>query len=86
MSHASAETSKKPSSREAATHRKDSEKSAEPAKRMANGMDREEMIAVAAYYLAEHRGFDGGDPLADWLAAEADIDAAFNNAKQSVVH
>lgn len=32
------------------------------------------MIAEAAYFLAEHRGFDGGDPLQDWLAAEAEIE------------
>ncbi len=32
------------------------------------------MIAEAAYYLAEHRGFQGGDPQQDWLAAEAEID------------
>lgn len=31
------------------------------------------MIAVAAYYRAEHRGFDGGDPSNDWLEAEAEI-------------
>lgn len=35
---------------------------------------RHHMIEEAAYFLAEHRGFDGGDPLRDWLAAEAEID------------
>ena len=35
---------------------------------------REHMIAEAAYYLAEHRGFQGGDPVRDWLQAEAEID------------
>ncbi|WP_297504430.1 DUF2934 domain-containing protein [Ferrovum sp.] len=40
-----------------------------------NGLDREEMIAVAAYYRAERRGFNGGDTLADWLEAEAEVDA-----------
>ena len=33
-----------------------------------------EMIAVAAYYRAEHRGFSEGDPVADWLEAEAEIE------------
>jgi hypothetical protein len=28
------------------------------------------MIAEAAYYLAEKRGFQGGDPVLDWLEAE----------------
>jgi hypothetical protein len=32
------------------------------------------MIAEAAYYRALARGFSGGDPLADWLEAEAEID------------
>jgi hypothetical protein len=33
------------------------------------------MIAEAAYFRAEQRGFAPGDDLADWLAAELDIDA-----------
>lgn len=32
------------------------------------------MITEAAYYLAERRGFSGGDMAEDWHAAEADID------------
>lgn len=35
--------------------------------------DRRRMIAEAAYYRAAARGFQGGDPVADWLAAEAEI-------------
>lgn len=31
------------------------------------------MVAEAAYYRAEHRGFEPGHELEDWLAAEADI-------------
>lgn len=34
---------------------------------------RHHMIEEAAYFLAEHRGFEGGDPLQDWLVAEAEI-------------
>lgn len=41
----------------------------------ANGEDRHNMIATAAYYRAERRGFNGGDETEDWLAAEAEIDA-----------
>ena len=33
------------------------------------------MISDAAYYRALSRGFSGGDPLQDWLTAEAEIDA-----------
>jgi len=32
------------------------------------------MIAVAAYYLAEHRGFAPGGELDDWRRAEQQID------------
>jgi len=32
------------------------------------------MIAEAAYYLAEQRGFEIGHELDDWLAAEADVE------------
>jgi len=35
---------------------------------------RQQMIAEAAYFLAEKRGFTGGDPAADWLYAEDQID------------
>ncbi len=32
------------------------------------------MVAVAAYYRAEQRGFSGGSEVEDWLAAEADVE------------
>jgi DUF2934 family protein len=35
---------------------------------------REAEIATAAYYRAEHRGFAPGNELADWLAAEREVD------------
>jgi len=34
---------------------------------------RHRMIAEAAYFMAERRGFSGGDPVQDWLEAEAGI-------------
>ncbi|MDH3276164.1 MAG: DUF2934 domain-containing protein [Gammaproteobacteria bacterium] len=36
---------------------------------------RHEMIAKAAYYRAEKRSFQGGDPVADWLFCEKQVDA-----------
>jgi hypothetical protein len=39
-----------------------------------SGEERRAMIARAAYGLAERSGF-AGDPVADWLAAEREIDA-----------
>jgi hypothetical protein len=44
--------------------------------RTGNGQDREEMIAIAAYYLAERRGFDESDPTQNWLDAEYEIDSS----------
>lgn len=35
---------------------------------------RRERIAEAAYFRAEKRGFRGGDPVADWIAAEHDVE------------
>lgn len=37
------------------------------------GYPQEEMIAVAAYFRAEQRGFAPGDELADWFQAEAEL-------------
>jgi Protein of unknown function (DUF2934) len=39
---------------------------------------REEMIRIAAYYLAQERGFAPGAEMDDWLAAEIAIDANLN--------
>ena len=36
--------------------------------------ERHEMIAVAAYYLAEQRGFPGEGAMDDWVHAERQID------------
>jgi len=33
----------------------------------------QQMIAEAAYYIAEQRGFVPGNEVADWLQAEADM-------------
>jgi Protein of unknown function (DUF2934) len=35
--------------------------------------ERSRMIAEAAYYAAERRGFEPGYELEDWLAAEAEV-------------
>jgi hypothetical protein len=38
--------------------------------------EREAMIGEAAYFRSAHRGFEPGHEVDDWLAAEAEIDAA----------
>lgn len=40
---------------------------------------REQMIAEAAYYRAEQRGFVPGNEMSDWLEAEADVEALLGN-------
>lgn len=37
-------------------------------------LNRETLIEQTAYYIAEKRGFEGGDPVQDWLAAEQQVD------------
>ena len=39
--------------------------------------ERYHMIAEAAYYRAEHRGFQSGNPEQDWLEAENEIDQVY---------
>ncbi|WP_295882340.1 DUF2934 domain-containing protein [uncultured Thiohalocapsa sp.] len=47
--------------------------------------ERAEMIAVAAYYLAERRRFAPGGAEADWLRAEAQIDRMLTQARAAGV-
>lgn len=49
-----------------------------------SGIDRQEMISVAAYFRAANRGFAGSDALADWLAAEAEIDAMLERKNANI--
>jgi hypothetical protein len=48
-------------------------KAAAPAS-VANAEQRRCYIEVAAYHIAERRGFQGGSPADDWLQAEAEIE------------
>jgi hypothetical protein len=40
--------------------------------------ERERMIAEAAYYRAEQRGFQGGDPVQDWIEAETEVERSLS--------
>lgn len=44
--------------------------------------ERQRKIAEAAYFRALQRGFDGGDPMDDWLQAEREIDSALLSPPQ----
>ena len=45
------------------------------AQSLTNRLDRQQLIAIAAYYRAVRRGFDGGYEVQDWLEAEAEAEA-----------
>lgn len=40
--------------------------------------ERRQMIEKEAYFIAERRGFQGGNPIQDWLEAEMKIDRHLN--------
>ncbi len=44
--------------------------------------ERQRLVAEAAYFRAQARGFSGGDPLDDWLAAERQINQALPGPRQ----
>jgi hypothetical protein len=46
---------------------------------------RNQMIAEAAYFRAERRGFNGGDPMVDWVEAEAAINAQLCSADEDSI-
>jgi hypothetical protein len=46
--------------------------------------ERMALIAEAAYFRAERRGFAAGCELEDWFAAEAEVDAKLMRATSSV--
>lgn len=41
------------------------------------------MIAEAAYFRAERRGFETGRELEDWLGAEAELDRALHSERNA---
>ena len=44
--------------------------------------ERRHMIEEAAYFRAQQRGFNGGDPMDDWLAAEREINRLLPSPQQ----
>ena len=45
--------------------------------------ERQTLIAQAAYFLAERRGFSPGHELEDWLAAEQDVERALQQGSRA---
>lgn len=50
-------------------------KKARQEKQAVSAEARHQMIEIAAYFFAESRHFQDGDPVADWLHCEKEIDA-----------
>jgi len=50
-----------------------------PTTMITSSEERHRLIAEAAYYLAEKRGFQGGNPEHDWLQAANQIDSMIMN-------
>jgi hypothetical protein len=48
--------------------------------RSVSAEQRQGMIAEQAYLRAEARGFQGGDPVQDWLEGEKEVDALLSRA------
>ena len=59
---------------DAKPHKVSKKSPASSMKNKSTGEERFQMISDAAYYRALGRCFDGGDPVKDWLMAEAEID------------
>jgi len=69
---------RKQSASKAASKKKPAAKKAAPRKRAQRKIvekDRGELVAEAAYLIAQQRGFEGNYALDDWLQAEVEIDA-----------
>lgn len=47
----------------------------------ASGEERSRLIAEAAYYIAEKRHFQGGDPAQDWIQAEQEVDSRLSGRR-----
>lgn len=45
-----------------------------------SAIPREQLVAEAAYYKAEQRGFEPGNEMADWFEAESEIARMLGNA------
>jgi len=52
-----------------------------PKSKKVDEQERLRMVAEAAYLRAQERGFESGHEDADWLAAEAEVDARLGNGK-----
>lgn len=57
----------------------------QPNRPLVSPEERYRMIAEAAYYRAEKRGFGGGDMAEDWREAEAEIDSILQQTNEETI-
>jgi BRCT domain type II-containing protein len=72
-------TAKKTATKRKTTASKSTRSRKKPASIKISDEQRLSMIAEAAYFKAEQRGFAGGNPVEDWLAAESEVDALLSD-------
>lgn len=53
-------------------------------KAIVTGEQRQKMIAEAAYFRAEKRGFEGNGHLEDWISAEHEVDTLLSRIDELV--
>lgn len=75
MAHSSRAKSRPSSRRLPPSQNVPDSKAPESESRCVDAAERHQMIACAAYYRAERRGFSSEGALSDWLAAENEVDA-----------
>jgi len=71
---------KKPTPKKAAPKKTVAKKAGTPKSATVSGFERYKMIEVAAYYLAEKKGFSGNST-DYWIAAEKEIDKKLSGKK-----
>ena len=47
-----------------------------------SSQQRQQMINESAYYIAQRRGFTGGNPMDDWLMAEIEVDKQLSKMRR----
>jgi len=74
----------KTTEKKVAAPRKRAAAAKDPAASAIGPAERHHLIEVAAYYVAERRGFHGASSHADWLQAESEIDAMIAAGKFAI--
>ncbi len=80
MTPSSARKRSRSSAASAGDTKRPTPKSSAAVTRSVSADQRHAMISESAYRRAEARGFEGGDPVRDWLDGEKEVDALLSRA------